>query len=88
METDLQVISFEQLEHKERDGREELLYQSIRSLGPSYWSGVRATEGGLYGAFHFHQGPKGEQGESRASFLLGEQGLLLAVLEDAGGLFW
>ncbi len=88
METDLQVISFGQLEHKERDGREELLYQSMRSLGPSYWSGVRATEGGLYGAFHFHQGPKGEQGESRASFLLGEQGLLLAVLEDAGGLFW
>lgn len=88
METDLQVISFEQLEHKERDGREELLYQSMRSLGPSYWSGVRATEGGLYGAFHFHQGPKGEQGESRASFLLWEQGLLLAVLEDAGGLFW
>ncbi len=49
METDLQVISFEQLEHKERDGREELLYQSMRSLGPSYWSVVRAMEGGLYG---------------------------------------
>lgn len=84
----LQIISFEQLERKGRDSREELLYQSICNLGPAYWSGVRVTEDCLYGAFQFQQGPKGEHGASQAAFLLGEQGLLLAVLEDTGGLFW
>ena len=84
----LQMISYHQLERKHRDCREELLYQSMGSLGPAYWSGVRVAEGFLYGAFQFRQSPKGEHGASRASFLLGEQGMLLAVLEDAGGFFW
>lgn len=88
MGTNLQVISFGQLENKDRDSREELLYQSMCSLGPAYWSGVRVAEDCLYGAFHFHQGPKGENGASRASFLLGEEGLLLAVLEDTDGFLW
>ncbi len=83
----VQIISLEHLSEKDRDSREELLFQSIRKLEPVYWSGVKLAEDFMYGAFSFHESQNPENRASIAAFLLGKEGFLLAVLTDDGGLF-
>ncbi|GFI32027.1 cobalt/magnesium transport protein CorA [Lachnospiraceae bacterium] len=83
----MRIITLKHLAQKDRDSREELLFQSIRKLEPAYWSGVKMAEDMMYGAFSFHESQNPENRASIAAFLLGKEGFLLAVSADEGGLF-
>ena len=69
------IMDWEQLKEMERNPQEELLLTSVYKLEPPYWSGVKAVEDYLYGAFCFHEG-------INAAFLLNEQTFFLTILKD------
>lgn len=82
----MQMMDWNQLKDRDRNQWEELLLQSMQKLDPVYWSGVKLAEDSLYGAFHLHEGQKGENQLIRVSFLLNQQDFILVILKDDNGI--
>ena len=81
-ETIIHILSWEELEQKERSEMEELLLQSVRNLEPAYWVGVKLLEDCLYGAFCFHETGEAKRRLISAAFLLNDREFLMVVLKD------
>lgn len=79
------LIEWERLKEKERNGREELLLQSVYKLEPAYWNGVKMVEDYLYGAFCFHEGENAQKRMISAAFLLKGKDFLMVALKDKKG---
>lgn len=78
----MRMMDWNQLRNRDRNQQEELLLQFMHKLDPVYWSGVKLAEDSLYGAFHLHEGQKGDNWLIRASFLLNQKEFILVVLKD------
>ncbi len=81
-ETIIHILSWEELEQKDRSEMEELLLQSVRNLEPAYWVGVKLLEDCLYGAFCFHETGEAKRRLISAAFLLNDREFLMVVLKD------
>lgn len=82
----VQIWNWEQLREKQRDEKEELMYQTIQKLEPAFWNGVKRIENNLYGAFCFHEGKNAQRRAISASFLISEEGFILVIIKDDAGI--